>query len=56
MGGKMKVKMDGHVVFNSTAKAAAWLHATGQTKAKDSRSVQMTLPSPVRLTGLVGVW
>ena len=44
----MKVKMDGHVVFNSTAKAAAWLHATQQTKARDARSVQGNVARAVR--------
>ena len=35
----MKVKMDGHIVFNSPQKAAAWLHATGQTRASDAKNV-----------------
>ena len=43
-----KVKMDGHVVFGSTAKAAAWLHATGQTKAKDAKSVQGNVARAIR--------
>lgn len=43
-----KVKMDGHLVFSSTAKAAAWLHATGQTKASDPRSVAGNVNRAVR--------
>lgn len=43
-----KVIMDGHTVFNSTAKAAAWLHATGQTRAADARSVQGNVNRAVR--------
>lgn len=46
-----KVTMDGHVQFSSTAKAAAWLHATGQTKAKDARSVQGNVARAVREGG-----
>lgn len=44
----MKVKMDGHIVFGSTAKAAAWLHATGQTNARDAKSVQGNVSRAVR--------
>lgn len=47
----MKVKMDGHVVFGSTAEAAAWLHSTGQTKAKDAKSVQGNVGRAVREGG-----
>ena len=43
-----KIKMDGHVVFNSTAKAAAWLHSTGQTKAQDPKSVQGNVARAIR--------
>ena len=43
-----RIKMDGSVVFNSTAKAAAWLHATGQTGARDARSVQGNVARAVR--------
>ena len=43
-----RVVMDGSIVFNSTAKAAAWLHATGQTNAKDARSVQGNVARAVR--------
>ena len=46
-----KVKMDGHVVFNSTAKAAAWLHATGQTNAADRKSVQGNVSRAIRGSG-----
>ena len=34
-----KLIMDGHIVFDSTANAASWLHRTGQTRAADERSV-----------------
>lgn len=43
-----RIKMDGHTVFNSTAKAAAWLHATQQTNAKDARTVQGNVARAVR--------
>ncbi len=43
-----RVKMDGHVVFGSTAKAAAWLHGTGQTKAQDAKSVQGNVSRAIR--------
>lgn len=43
-----KIVMDGGVVFSSTAKAAAWLHATQQTKAQTARSVQGNVARAVR--------
>jgi len=43
-----KVKMDGHIVFNSPQKAAAWLHATGQTKANDAKNVANNVNRAVR--------
>lgn len=43
-----KVKMDGHVVFSSPKKAANWLHATGQTRASDPRSVQGSVNRAMR--------
>lgn len=44
----MKVKMDGHIVFNSPQKAAAWLHATGQTRASDAKNVANNVNRAVR--------
>lgn len=46
-----RVKMDGSVVFGSTAKAAAWLHGTGQTRARDARSVQGNVARAAREGG-----
>ena len=43
-----RIKMDGSVVFNSTAKAAAWLHATGQTRASDAKNVANNVNRAVR--------
>lgn len=43
-----KIKMDGHLVFNSPAKAASWLHATGQTRAADPKSVQGNVNRAIR--------
>lgn len=46
-----RIKMDGHAVFTSTAKAASWLHATGQTGARDAKTVQNNIARAMRGNG-----
>lgn len=46
--GRRKVIMDGHLVFNSTDKAAAWLHATEQTNASSTESVRGNVNRAIR--------
>lgn len=46
-----RIKMDGHMVFDSTASAASWLHSTGKTNAADARSVQGNINRAIREGG-----
>lgn len=46
-----RIRMDGSIEFNSPAKAAAWLHATGQTKAQSAESVRGNINRAIREGG-----
>lgn len=46
-----RVIMDGGREFTSAQKAANWLHATGQTRAQDARSVRDSVNRAIRNGG-----